>query len=205
MEVKLTFTEPLLGTLAANEEIAKEFIMSNHPEGPQKDELHTEFPEGDVQKASTIFARDKCYGKPHLWDYQIKGFFKDACLAMIHTDALTKEELKKIRLTQYLYRRSIDKLIFVCPRQIFLELPNNDNLKFCERPLRGETMRGERISLARSEMAPKGTSITIEITTLNPKLDKFVKQWLDYGQLNGLGQWRNSGMGRFSYEILKSE
>lgn len=27
-------------------------------------------------------------------------------------------------------------------------------------------------------------------------------EWLDYGKLRGLGQWRNSGKGRFTYEIL---
>lgn len=27
-------------------------------------------------------------------------------------------------------------------------------------------------------------------------------EWLDYGKLRGLGQWRNSGKGRFTYELL---
>ena len=27
-------------------------------------------------------------------------------------------------------------------------------------------------------------------------------EWLDYGQLRGLGQWRNSGKGRFRYTLL---
>lgn len=26
---------------------------------------------------------------------------------------------------------------------------------------------------------------------------------LDYGELRGIGQWRNSGKGRFTYEELK--
>ena len=28
---------------------------------------------------------------------------------------------------------------------------------------------------------------------------KVVREWLDYGQLRGIGQWRNSGKGRFTY------
>ena len=30
-----------------------------------------------------------------------------------------------------------------------------------------------------------------------------VKEWLSYGKLRGLGQWRNSGKGRFCCEILE--
>ena len=30
-----------------------------------------------------------------------------------------------------------------------------------------------------------------------------VKEWLSYGKLRGLGQWRNSGKGRFLCEILE--
>jgi len=32
-----------------------------------------------------------------------------------------------------------------------------------------------------------------------------VKEWLEYGYWNGLGQWRNAGKGRFVYEILDDE
>lgn len=28
-------------------------------------------------------------------------------------------------------------------------------------------------------------------------------EWLDYGILRGLGQWRNSGKGRFSYVVTE--
>lgn len=33
--------------------------------------------------------------------------------------------------------------------------------------------------------------------------EKAVLEWLEYGQLRGIGQWRNSGKGRFSYEITE--
>lgn len=29
-----------------------------------------------------------------------------------------------------------------------------------------------------------------------------VREWLDYGMLRGLGQWRNSGKGRFTWEEI---
>lgn len=199
MKVKITFTEPVLGTLSGNKEIAEEFIISKRPDGQSEEESQC-IPEEELEKSSTIFA--KTDGEPHLWNYQIEGFLKEACAAMVHISTMTKEELKKVRLTEYLYKKTVDEMIFVSPRKIFLELPEGAKLAFCERPLRAQTMRGERIALARSEMAPAGTVVNIEVSTLNPKLTDFIKKWLDYGTLKGIGQWRNSGMGRFGWELI---
>lgn len=38
---------------------------------------------------------------------------------------------------------------------------------------------------------------------LDEGLEKYVREWLDYGVFSGIGQWRNSGKGRFTYEILE--
>ena len=198
MKVLITFTEPLLGTLPGNKEIAGEFIGSKHPEGIDPDEIRAnERLEEAIGKKSTGFARNK-EGNPMLWDYQIKGFFKEACEAMIYSETTTKEELKNVRLTPYLYKKTIDKLIFIFPRQIPLQL--SDKLTFCERPLKAQTMKGERISLARSEQASIGTKIEIKITTLNKNLDPYILRWLDYMALFGLGQWRTSGKGRATWQ-----
>ena len=35
--------------------------------------------------------------------------------------------------------------------------------------------------------------------------DGSVREWLDYGALRGLFQWRNSGKGRFEWEEVESE
>ena len=34
---------------------------------------------------------------------------------------------------------------------------------------------------------------------LDDSHEKAVREWLDYGILRGIGQWRNSGKGRFTY------
>lgn len=205
MKVELKFIEPVLGTLAGDPELAKEFIASKHPESPQKDEQEAiDNLDETIEKASTVFPRHD--DKPFIWDYQFKGFFKTACLAMIETGTLTKEALKSVRLTPYLCKRTVDTQIFVAPRRIFLELPegcNPDKLNFCERPLRGQTQRGERIALARSEEAPEGTTVRFEIIVMNPKLEPFIKRWLDFGRLYGMLQWRNSGKGRFEWKELQ--
>jgi len=205
MKFTLTFTEPLLGTLSGNKDIAEEFINSKHPDGHSEEESKAH-PDEELEKSSTIFARDG--HRLMLWDYQIKGFFKEACEAMINTDTIKKEDLRKPRLTQYLYKKTIDKQIFVFPRRIYLNLPEGEIPKFiapgmskddktCQRPLRGQTMRGERICLARSESVPPGTTLEIEVKCLNTNLEGYIGRWLAYGALLGLGQWSSSGMGRF--------
>jgi hypothetical protein len=195
---ELTFTEPLLGTKSGNKELSTEFIASKHPDGVQPDEQETI--DEQLEKASTIF--HKVNNRPFVWDYQFKGFFKEACLAMIETDALTKAELKAVRLTPYMYKRTIDKMIFVKPRRVFLQMPNGAAITENERPLRGQTARGERIALARSEEVPAGTRCSIEVISLNKKLPPYIEQWLVYGELFGFGQWRSAGYGRFEYKKL---
>ena len=194
LKVELEFTEMLLGTLPGDEKLAEEYVTSKHPEGAQEDEKASSekvsLPE-EIKKFSSYFARDG-KGNPILWDYQIKGFFKDACSMMRRV--VQVDELKA-------HKKIIDGLIFVFPRQIPLKL--SGELFFKERPLRITTPKGDRTALARSEAAPAGTKIQIEILLLKPSLKKYVINWFDYGILRGLGQWRNSGMGRFRWaEII---
>jgi hypothetical protein len=201
--VRITFTEPLLGTIAGNKELAEDYIIGKHPEGFAADEQEA-LPDVDeeIEKASTFFARDK-NGNPMMWDYQWKGYFKEACEALIHSELWTKEELKKYRLTPYLYKKTIDKQVFVCPRRIVLALAGKPF--FVQRPLRGQTMKGERICLARSEAVPQETTLELEIEWLNDNLGDWIVRWLDYGIKGGTGQWRNGGFGRFTWEDITPE
>jgi hypothetical protein len=70
----------------------------------------------------------------------------------------------------------------------------------CQRPLRASGPQGERVALAHSETVPPGSSIDFEIELLDESKWPVVKEWLDYGKLRGIGQWRNSGKGRFTYK-----
>ena len=93
MMFETIFTTPMLATVPGDKEIYSEYIGSKHPDGQQKDELEA-LPEV-MEKQSMVFYRDE-KGNPAMMDYQIKGFFKEACLAMIHSGSFTKEELKNI-------------------------------------------------------------------------------------------------------------
>jgi len=194
MRVRIEFTEPLLGTVSGNKDITGTFIASKHPDGPQEDELHAELPEDDIAQASTVFPRED--GRPFLWDYQVKGFFKDACGMLRRVSGTKSSKLQA-------YKKIIDGVIFPGPRKIFIDVVGE--IEWCERPLRGQTAKGERIALARSESVPVGSSIAFDITCLDKKYEKFVKEWLDYGALRGLGQWRNSGKGRFKWKEVSKQ
>ena len=86
-------------------------------------------------------------------------------------------------------------LIFVQPRMIPIHV--NGEITECQRPLRAQTA-----SLANSEQIPAGSTCEFEIVLLDDSHEKVVREWLDYGALRGIGQWRNSGKGRYTYEIL---
>lgn len=81
---------------------------------------------------------------------------------------------------------------------------------FLERPQRCETAQGPRISLAKSEevQAPWYIDVTIRVventkTAKSAAIDMdMIKDFLDYGALSGLLQWRNAGHGTFEYEEL---
>lgn len=95
----------------------------------------------------------------------------------------------------------IDRTIIFAPREIALKLPEGRECGVCERPLRAQTAQGERIALASSETVPAGTQIDFDVLLLNATDEGLVGEWLDYGRLHRLLQWRNSGKGRFAWEI----
>lgn len=198
LKIKITLSEPMLGTKSANEELFTKFIAGKRPEGVAADEAEAEARLNaqldDKEKSMTCFHRLDD-GTPMLWDYQVKGFFKDACGALRSVPHTESEKLKA-------YKKIIDGQVFVAERRIKLELPEGEEVGIVERPLRAQTMQGERVALAKSESVPAGTTMRISVTMLNPALEKVVREWLDYGALRGIGQWRNSGMGRFSYEVF---
>lgn len=194
--VRIHLNEEMLGTSSANPDIHSEFIASKAPDAPSmEEEVAAIGVEAVEQKQMTVFPRDKD-GCPIMWDYQVKGFMKDACGVL---RKVPESESSKIKA----YKKEIDGLIFAEPRQIKLHLPEGEKITICQRPLRAQTAQGERVALASSESVPAGTTLEVTFYMLTPKAhEKALMEWLDYGVLRGLGQWRNSGKGRFWYEVI---
>lgn len=196
LKVKLTLIEETLGTASNNKNIHADYIASKAPDAVKREEeIEAIGVDAEIEKSMTVFPRDY-EGNPFIWDYQIRGFFKDAC-GMLSRVPDTKSKALKA------YKKIIDGTIFVKERQIPFEM--SGDMGNCQRPLRGMTAQGERISLANSETIPKGSTITFTIQCLNDSHVDVVKEWLNYGRVRGLGQWRNSGKGKFFWELLEEK
>lgn len=194
IKVKLTFTEPVLGTSPANEDVYRDFIGSKAPDASTvEDEVSALGAEAVVEKGMTVFPRLDD-GTPFLYDYQIKGFFKDTCGGLRKVNGSKSAGIKA-------YKKEIDKLIFPEPRQIPLLFEGR--VGECQRPLRAQTAQGERVSLAISEEIPAGAVCEFSVVCLSDDHEAAVREWLDYGRLSGIGQWRNSGRGRFTWSEIE--
>jgi len=192
LKVTLTFNEYILGTASANPEIHAEFIASKAPDAQKMEEEVANVGADEVfEKSLTVFPRGK-EGEPILYDYQIKGFMKDTCGMLKRVPGTESGKLKA-------YKKEIDGLIFVKEREI--PIKTDKPITILQRPLRAQTAQGERVALASSERIEAGATVTFTIMTLRDDLMPVVKEWLEYGALRGIGQWRNSGAGRFSWEV----
>lgn len=60
-------------------------------------------------------------------------------------------------------------------------------------------MQGERIALANSEVCPQGTTCEFDVLCMVDEDADMLREWLEYGKYKGIGQWRNSGKGRFEF------
>ena len=204
IKIKVTLQEDILGTSPNDKDIYETFIGSKAPDKKSlEEEVNAIGVDEVVAQKKTVFPKMDD-GTPFMWDYQVRGFFKDACgmLQRVTTKDETTGKKKKLNESGKItaYKKVIDGLIFVFPRKI--PIISSDEIGSCQRPLRASTPQGERIALANSESIPAGATLEFEVLLLAEEYEKAVLEWLDYGALRGLGQWRNSGKGRFTYEIL---
>lgn len=204
--VKAKLLEAMLGTSPADKEIYSSYIGSNAPDAQTlEEEIAALGADNVAEKGMTVFPRTDD-GAPFIYDYQIKGFFKDSCkmLSKLSKEKDAKGKKKPVNESSKLraYKQDIDGLIFVSPREIPIIF--DGEIGVCQRPLRASTPMGERVALASSEEVPAGATIEFEVTCLDDDHVAAVLEWLDYGRMRGLGQWRNSGKGRFEYEITEA-
>lgn len=200
MKIKITLTEYMLGTASANPDIHKEFIASKSADADKAAEELAALPASAlIEKAMTVFPRDTD-GMPILFDYQFKGFLKESIGALVELTDLPEIRVNKTKLSKFTFKRVVDNTVFVLPRKIRLAPVSG----ICTRPLRADTMQGERVALVSSEVVPAGTTFEVEIRTLcdTESFSQLIVAALDYGALKGIGQWRNSGKGRFAWEAI---
>lgn len=224
MEIELTFTEPLLGSMSGNRDLHEEFIASKAPTvAKAQKEVAAIKPNGtgngeqavadydveeQVAKAMTVFGADD-HGL-FIWDYQMKGHIKEQILALIELGEPCVKGLSK-----WTYKRAVNFFVHIVPRYIYLlDLSGNHWLSApsrLQRPLRAETQMGERIALASSQMLPVGTSCRFQVQIISGENQKknlavispeTIKACLEFGSLKGTGQWRSGGYGRYTWREL---
>ena len=196
MTVKLTLVEEILGTASANPDIHAEFIASKAPDAEKiEEEIARIGVDAEIEKGKTVFPKTDD-GRPFCWDYQVRGFFKEACGALRKVPKTLSSKCKA-------YKKEVDNTIFIEQRMIPFE--GDITIGDCQRPLRAQTAQGERISLSNSETIPAGATLTFTVICFVVDDMEMVKEWLDYGRFKGLGQWRNSGKGKFTWELISED
>lgn len=200
-KVVAVFTEPLLGSTPKNKDVFSKFIAVKVQK--RADALSADDAEGEV---ATVPEVDGGVGYTGfhtddkgllLYDYVVKGFFKEAGNTL-------KNTLKVTNL-----RSKMDNLLFVFPRRIYLLDSVGQNILqphgVNERPLRAQTAMGPRVALAKSDFVNAGSKIEFEVRFLeHPDIkhpEQIIEESLGYGALKGLGQWRNGSWGRFEFKI----
>lgn len=194
----LTLIEPMLGTVPKNKDLYSDYIAGlealKKKKAPEDidtaDELET-LPEDIVEKSYTGF--HEVEGKPIIYNYLVKGFFKDACSMLRRVTGTRSSKITS-------FKKIIDGLVFVKPRRIPINL-NGFEIDILERPLRAQTPKGERICLAKSDTVPAESILEFDIEVLGVVKKADLVEWLDYGSARGLGQWRNAGYGSFTYKL----
>lgn len=216
-KVRLTFTEEVLGTTSNDENVTLRYmrqrkidaivgqsLKDGDPVTPERAAELVLEEEGDVPFADedepvkmTVFPRD-ADGNPFIWNYQVKGAFKDAAQALKRVRSSKTSASKEMRA----YKKVIDTIIFVNERRIPYAMPEGGKVGYCQRPLRAATPQGERVALACSETVPAGSVIEFTVTSLEPSHWPVIEEWLNYLQIRGIGQWRNSGKGTCEWEYV---
>lgn len=197
-DMVITTSTPMLGSQPGRDDPASKFIRDKTREKYPamvipEDEIES-LPE-EISKGTTAFYRDE-NDRPILKSYQIKGCLKEAASVMNGTDGMKN------------LRSKIENAVFFKPINLAIEYDGVIGIE--ERPLRAMTMQGPRVSLARSEKINEGAIIKCRIEVWKfPKCEiteDLLRELLDYAQVKGLGQWRNSGIfGQFSYKLEKME
>ncbi|MGB9660691.1 MAG: hypothetical protein ACPL5F_01570 [Moorellaceae bacterium] len=198
MGVRVTFTEDVLGSWPADENLFTRYVSSKAPSPWLGEEEQKSLRERSEETGLTVFPQDE--KGVHFYNYHLKGFIKEAGNVLKGAEAVGIKNL----------RSKIDNYVFVQPRRIYFYrdgavVKEPDDI--LERPLRAQTAQGPRVTLAASERvkAPVTLEFVIEVIENKEVTLDILRTLLDYGSYKGLGQWRNGGWGSFEWEEVDLE
>jgi hypothetical protein len=153
----------------------------------------------------TVFFRDNV-GLPCIGDHMIKGFLKAAAEAisrtmprkngtMLHSASYTESIINQ-HCTVSEEFISFDKDV---------KKHADGSIAYTQRSLRAMTAQGPRVSLVKSECVPAGATLKFDLMVLenSPLNEETLNKLFAYGQISGIGQWRNARHGAFTFELNK--
>jgi hypothetical protein len=187
-DVEIELLEDQLGTVPKNKEVYTSYI-ANKVAIAGGVEAELESVQEMEEKGWTGFHVKN--GKPFILNYMFKGFLKHAGNVLKGTGDITN------------LRDKIVKYVFIQPRELYFK--NAGPGGTLERPLRAETPKGPRVTLAKSDTVPAGSTLSFQIEVLDngPVSEAVLREILEYGKYCGLGQWRTAGYGAFKINKFK--
>lgn len=158
-------------------------------------------------KATTVFFWNKEKNLPCIGDHMIYGFLKAAAEAI----ARTKADKKRGQvMTTASYTQSMINQYIKCDQEFLtadrdIRRAEDGAPIYLHRSLRAMTAQGPRVALAKSEVLPAGTQFTFKLQVMKecPLKGEHLAELFNYGQVCGLGQWRNSRRGTFTYTMTQ--
>lgn len=195
--IEIELVQDQLGTVPKDREVYVKYVANNIPKEKAEEEAlgipEAETPE-DKGPGWTIFMSDE--KGIYILNHIIVGFLRDAGNSL-------KEQLgiKQVK-------SKMESCVFVTPRKIRFERDGQiiqEPDAIFERPLRGMTMQGPRVTLVKSDVVKVGAHLKFQITLLDHKeiTADVLREVLSFGQFRGLGQFRNGGYGQF--EVISFE
>lgn len=158
------------------------------------------------EKGITCFFRDPMgSGKICIGSHMILGFLKAGAEAICRRNISEKGErkngtmLSSISHSQSMINMHLGIFPEMIPASKDIVREEDGSPKYYQRSLRAKTAQGDRVALAKSELLPKDTVFTFQIKLMTGSeiTEEHLKEILAYGELKGLGQWRNVGHGSF--------
>jgi hypothetical protein len=228
-KVTMSFTMPVLGMSPNNPKIFTEFFAERASNSANADEEHVALVDKfkrqavmagmeiktdedleafitlQVNKQKTVFPQDE--NGLFMWDYQLRGFFKEQVGALINLGEITN-------LTNYAHRKAVDQFLLITQRRNYFTRDGKNILAAdgeITRTLRVMTPQGERVSLACSETInpPANLEFTVQVFLPDKAQKKTMavfdkdtlRACLEFGSVHGFGQWRSGGNGRFTFVL----
>ena len=144
MKIRITAIEEVLGSSPSNEDLLGTYIASKAPNEELSAQEVDNIKAQQAEDRVTVFPK-LADGTPFIWDYQIKGMFKDSCKMLAKAGKAGYPGGKACAAIKA-YKQAIDGLLFLTPREIPFNL-NGMKLDYCERSLRADTPMGREPAL----------------------------------------------------------